>query len=105
MPQGAFSITPDMLHKASVDTANVREAQQGHITHLRNQLAQLEGAWEGSAAQAFHSLVARFNTAAEKILTDLQTISESLASSAKMYGHQEEASKSTFTKAEGNFSF
>ncbi|MFC0115007.1 WXG100 family type VII secretion target [Kibdelosporangium aridum] len=105
MPNGAVEITPDMLHKASVDAANVREAQQGHITHLRNQLAQLEGAWEGAAAQAFHSLVARFNTAADKILQDLQTISESLASSAKMYGHQEEAAQQTFSKAEGGFTF
>ncbi|MCE7005780.1 WXG100 family type VII secretion target [Kibdelosporangium philippinense] len=101
----AFSITPDMLHKASVDTANVREAQQAHIAHLRNQLAQLEGTWEGAAAQAFHSLVQRFNTAAEKILTDLQTISESLDQSAKLYGHNEQATKDTFAKTEGGFAF
>nr|CEL23651.1 hypothetical protein [Kibdelosporangium sp. MJ126-NF4]CTQ93187.1 hypothetical protein [Kibdelosporangium sp. MJ126-NF4] len=94
-----------MLHKASQDTANVRESSLNHITTLRNQLAQLEGAWEGDASRAFHNLVQRFNTAADKILADLQTIGESLASSAKAYGHREEENKSTFTKAEGGFSF
>jgi WXG100 family type VII secretion target len=102
---GAFSITPEMLHKASVDTDRVRNDTQGHINTLRNQLEQLRGTWEGAAATAFHSLVERFNNASNKVLQDLQTISESLDNSAKQYGHQEEESKSTFTKAEGNFSF
>ncbi|WP_225953132.1 WXG100 family type VII secretion target [Kibdelosporangium phytohabitans] len=105
MPNSAFEITPDMLHKASQDTANVRENSNGHIAQLRNNLAQLEGAWVGEAATAFHSLVGRFNQAADKVLADLQTISESLSTAAKAYGHREEESKSTFTKAEGGFSF
>jgi WXG100 family type VII secretion target len=105
MPNGAFSITPEMLHKASVDTDRVRNDTLGHINSLKSQLGGLEGAWQGAAATAFHSLIQRFNDASNKVLQDLQTISESLASSAKQYGHQEEESKSTFTKAEGQFNF
>jgi WXG100 family type VII secretion target len=105
MPNGAFSITPEMLHKASVDTDRVRNDTQAHINGLRNQLGGLEGLWQGAAATAFHSLIQRFNDAANKVLADLQTISESLETSAKQYGHQEEESKSTFTKAEGQFGF
>jgi WXG100 family type VII secretion target len=105
MPNGAFSITPEMLQKASVDTDRVRNDTMAHINSLRNQLGGLEGVWQGAAATAFHSLIQRFNDAANKVLADLQTISESLASSAKQYGLQEEESKSTFTKAEGGFSF
>jgi WXG100 family type VII secretion target len=105
MPNGAFEITPEQLHKASVDTDRVRNDTMGHINNLRSQLGGLEGAWKGGAATAFHSLIERFNNASNKVLQDLQTISESLDSAAKQYGHQEEESKSTFTKAEGNFSF
>ncbi|MBP2322508.1 WXG100 family type VII secretion target [Kibdelosporangium banguiense] len=105
MPNGTFEITPEMLHKASVDTDRVRNDTQGYINTLRNQLGSLEGAWAGAAATAFHSLIGRFNEASNKVLQDLQTISESLATSAKEYGHREEESQSTFTKAEGNFSF
>lgn len=105
MPNSSFEITPDMLHKASTDTASVRENSAAHITQLRNNLAQLEGAWVGDAATAFHSLVNRFNQAADKVLADLQTISESLNTAAKAYGHREEESKQTFAQAEGGFSF
>ncbi|MET0233877.1 MAG: WXG100 family type VII secretion target [Kibdelosporangium sp.] len=105
MPTGAFEITPEQLHKASVDTDRVRNDTLGHINSLRGQLGQLEGAWAGEASVAFHSLIDRFNNAANKVLADLQTISESLDSAAKQYGFREEESKSTFTKAEGNFSF
>jgi WXG100 family type VII secretion target len=105
MPNGAFEITPEQLHKASVDTDRVRNDTMGHINTLRGQLGQLDGAWTGAAATAFHSLIERFNNASNKVLQDLQTISESLDSAAKQYGHQEEESKSTFTKAEGQFNF
>jgi ESAT-6 family protein len=105
MPNGAFEITPEMLQKASQDTDTVRNNTEGHISNLRNQLEGLRGAWEGEAALAFHSLVERFNNAANKVLTDLGTISESLMSSAKQYGLREEENKSVFTKAEGGFSF
>ena len=105
MPNGAFKITPEMLQKASQDTDNVKNNTQGHINSLRGQLEALNGAWAGEASVAFHSLVERFNNAANKILADLGTISESLATSAKQYGLREEDNKQVFTKAEGNFSF
>ena len=94
-----------MLHKASLDTDRVRNDTLGHVNSLRNQLGQLGGLWEGAAATAFHSLFERFNNAANKVLADLQTISESLENSAKQYGLSEEEQKSTFTKAEGQFGF
>ncbi|CAM4188863.1 WXG100 family type VII secretion target [Kibdelosporangium persicum] len=100
-----YVITPEMLQKASQDTANVRENSQAHIAQLRNNLAQLEGAWKGEASVAFHSLVQRFNTAAEKVLQDLQTISESLMTAAKNYGLQEEQASQAFKSQEGNFAF
>jgi WXG100 family type VII secretion target len=104
MPDG-FKMSGADLHKASQDTSTVRENSVGHITSLRNQLANLEGAWVGEAATAFHSLFERFNTAADKILTDLQTISESLDTAAKKYGHQETSTTDTFKQAGGNFAF
>lgn len=100
-----FVITVDMLQKASQDTMNVRENSMAHISQLRNQLGQLEGAWKGQAAMAFHSLVQRFNTASDKILADLQTISESLNTAAKQYGAQEDAAQQSFKSQEGGFAF
>ncbi|MET0132063.1 MAG: WXG100 family type VII secretion target [Kibdelosporangium sp.] len=104
MPEG-FEITPDMLNKASVDASNVRESSINHINQLRSQLDQLQSAWQGQAATAFQSLVQRFNDASNKILADLQTISESLATSAKEYGHREEETNQVFTQAGGQFEF
>lgn len=107
MPEGSgtFAITPEMLHKASVDTRNVMENTQGHLSTLRGQLGQLQGAWKGEAFVAFQSLNERFENAAKKVLQDLNTISESLDTAAKQYGHRETDTKSAFTKQEGAFGF
>jgi WXG100 family type VII secretion target len=104
MPDG-FRMSGSDLHKASQDTSTVRENSKGHISNLRNQLSSLEGAWKGEAATAFHSLYQRFETASDKILTDLQTISESLEGAAKKYGHQETSTTDTFKQAGNGFSF
>jgi WXG100 family type VII secretion target len=103
MPDG-FVVTGADLQKASLDTAQVRENSLGNINSLKSQLGGLEGAWRGEAATAFHQLFERFNTASDKVLADLQTISESLATAAKQYGVQEESTTSTF-KQGGNFEF
>lgn len=107
MPSGAsgFVVTKEMLLKAANDTMNVRENSAAHIASLRNNLAQLEGAWRGQAYVAFQSLTQRFNTAAEKILQDLQTISESLKTSAVQYGAREDEVQQTFKSAGGAFEF
>lgn len=103
MPDG-YQVTAADLHKASVDTAQVRENSLGNINSLKSQLGGLEGAWRGEAATAFHQLFERFNNASDKVLVDLQTISESLDNAAKQYGHQEESTTSTF-KQGGQFEF
>lgn len=102
MPDG-FVVTGADLHKASLDTAQVRENSLGNINSLKSQLGSLEGAWRGEAATAFHQLFERFNAASDKVLADLQTISESLESAAKQYGHNEAETQNTFKG--GNFEF
>jgi WXG100 family type VII secretion target len=107
MPDG-FVASAESLHQSSVDVSTVRDHSAGHISALKGQLGQLQGAWKGAAATAFHQLFERFSGASDRLLNDLQTISESLDSSAKQYGHRDEETKSTFTSgaaAGGDYSF
>jgi WXG100 family type VII secretion target len=105
MPDGYKVSGPD-LHKAHLDTLTVRDHSQGHINNLRNQLGHLEGVWKGEASAAFHQLFERFNTASNKVLQDLQQISDSLETAAKKYGFNEETQKASLNKiGGGDFKF
>jgi WXG100 family type VII secretion target len=107
MPDG-FVTSAESLHAASVDVSTVREHSAGHITALKGQIGHLEGAWRGAAATAFHQLFERFNGASDRLLNDLQQISDSLDTSAKQYGHRDDETKSSFTSgaaAGGDYSF
>jgi WXG100 family type VII secretion target len=104
MPDG-YGVDGPQLHKASQDTATVKEHSAAHMSNLRNQLGGLEGVWQGDASVAFHALIERFNTASNKVLQDLQTISESLETAAKSYGHREEETSQAMKSAGGGYSF
>jgi ESAT-6 family protein len=104
MPDG-YEVSGPQLHKASQDTSTVKEQSQAHINNLRNQLGSLESVWKGDASVAFHALIERFNTASNKVLQDLQTISESLETAAKNYGHREEETSQAMKSAGGGYSF
>ncbi|TCO65381.1 WXG100 family type VII secretion target [Actinocrispum wychmicini] len=105
MPEGYVVTGADLL-KAKSDTQNVRDNSAANINNMRNQLAGIEGAWQGQAATAFHSLLERFNTASDRILQDLQTISENLGTAATQYGaREEESSQSLKNAGGGDFSF
>jgi WXG100 family type VII secretion target len=103
MPEG-YVVSGDDLNKAQQDTINVHDNSRANINTMKSQLGGLEGAWVGEASTAFHSLMERFNTSSDKLLQDLEQISQNLGSAAKQYGHRE-AETSQAMKSQGGYSF
>jgi len=104
MPEG-YKVSGDDLHKAQLDTNNVHDNSRANINTMKNQLSGLEGVWAGDAANAFHSLMERFNVASDKILKDLEQISQNLGTAAKQYGHREETTAQSLKNTGGDYAF
>lgn len=83
--------------------AAAKEMESGNAD-LMQQLSQLassvegvSGAWQGAAATAFHSLMARFSEDAKKLNDSLVQISEQVAGSATAYQAQEEQAQQSLS--------
>jgi WXG100 family type VII secretion target len=104
MPEG-YKVSGDDLAKAQQDTNTVYDNSRANINSMKSQLGGLEGAWVGEASTAFHALMERFNTSSDKLLQDLQQISENLGTAAKRYGHQETETSQAMKNAGGGYAF
>ncbi|HEV7907965.1 MAG TPA: WXG100 family type VII secretion target [Pseudonocardiaceae bacterium] len=78
------------LKTAAQDILNVDESVQGVLRQLRGTIDGLSGVWAGAAAQAFNSLMQRFDDDAAKLQRALRDIAEQISGTADIYQQQEE---------------
>ncbi len=69
-----------------------------NLSRLANDCQQIEGAWVGLAATAFHNLMERFQTDAKNLNDSLNQISESIGANAANYARQEQESQDSISK-------
>ncbi|WP_433265741.1 WXG100 family type VII secretion target [Actinosynnema sp. CS-041913] len=78
------------LMRASEDVMNTNESVQAVLNQLRNTIDTVSGAWKGTAADAFNSLMARFNDDAAKLQEALVGIAEQISGTTQTYVQEEE---------------
>jgi WXG100 family type VII secretion target len=78
------------LVQSGKDMMDTNAALQGELSRLASSVDAISGAWAGGAAQAFTTLMARFQEDAKVLNTSLENIAEQIAGSADVYTRQEE---------------
>lgn len=87
---GSFQTTTEEMQAASRHVLEVNDSVQGELSRLRNQLAPLAGAWQGSASMAFQQLMERWDTDARNLNEALRGIGEQIGGSAQTYAQRDE---------------
>lgn len=78
------------LVDAGKDIVSTNANVQGILGQLQGTIDGLSGAWAGSAAEAFRSLMDRFRDDADKLQKALLDIAEQMSGTAATYLEQEE---------------
>jgi WXG100 family type VII secretion target len=79
----------------------VNQAMLGNLKTLQQEVESVRGAWAGAAAQAFTTLMAKFDEDAAKLNRDLGQIAEAVTGNAKAYQAQEDTTNSQMTQILG----
>ncbi|MEV6714307.1 WXG100 family type VII secretion target [Lentzea sp. NPDC051208] len=93
----ALEVTAAELDALAKRIISVDESTQGTLRQVSGAVDQVGATWKGESATAFKTLMDRFNEDARKLSQALNTIAESIASSADVYARQEEDNKSSIS--------
>ncbi|WP_394615358.1 WXG100 family type VII secretion target [Lentzea sp. JNUCC 0626] len=91
----ALEVTAAELDALAKKIIDVDGQTQGTLRQVQNAVDTVSASWEGEAKQAFVNLMGRFHEDARKLSEALNTIAESIASSADVYARQEEDNRSS----------
>ncbi|MDX3657128.1 WXG100 family type VII secretion target [Streptomyces sp. ID05-26A] len=93
----ALTVTAAELDALAKRIIQVDESTQGTLRQVAAAVDQVGASWKGDSAVAFKTLMDRYNEDARKVSQALNTIAESIASSADVYARQEEDNKSSIS--------
>ncbi|HYS39424.1 MAG TPA: WXG100 family type VII secretion target [Pseudonocardiaceae bacterium] len=79
----------------------VNQAMLGNLKTLQQEVEQVAPTWQGAAASAFTTLMAKFDEDAAKLNRDLGQIAEAVTGNAKAYQAQEDTTNSQMTQILG----
>src|SRR3712207_1389666 len=85
-----YTASADELAALAKRIIDVDSQTQGTLRNVRNTVDTVKGTWSGAAANAFGSLMSRFDADAAKLQEALRGIAEQVDSSAATYARQEE---------------
>ncbi|HEY0450505.1 WXG100 family type VII secretion target [Actinophytocola sp.] len=91
MPDG-YSGEITQFTDAHKKVVSVKEDVEGTLKQVWDQVASLQGEWQGAAATAFTNMMDRFNNDATKLNQALEAIAEQLQAAGSTY-HEQESSK------------
>jgi WXG100 family type VII secretion target len=77
------------------------QALLGNLKTLQQEVEGVAGAWQGAAATAFTTLMAKFDEDAAKLNRDLGQIAEAVTGNQKAYQAQEDTTNSQMTQILG----
>ena len=75
-------VTPEVLMAKAGDARSTNSEVQTILSQLRGQISAVDGVWKGEAKVAFDNLMIRWDTDARKLNEALDTIAETLSTSA-----------------------
>ncbi len=93
----AFQTEAAEMHSASQHVHDVVGQIQGQLSALEARLEPLQGAWQGTAAVAFHQLKERWHTDVQKLVGALTDIAEALERTGQTYTTTDEDQQSAIT--------
>ncbi|MDX8052136.1 WXG100 family type VII secretion target [Lentzea sp. BCCO 10_0798] len=93
----ALEVTAAELDALAKRIIDVDQSTQGTLRQVQNAVDQVSSSWKGDANTAFMTLMTRFQEDAKKVSEALNTIAESIASSATVYATQEEDNSSSIS--------
>ncbi len=99
---GSYTTDAAVMHKAAQQVQQVSEEINSELRSLMANLEPVASSWKGSAASAFHQLMARWQEDATKLTQALQSISEMLDSTTKSYSQAEESNASQISQILGS---
>jgi WXG100 family type VII secretion target len=79
----------------------VNQAMLGNLKTLQQEVEQVAPAWQGAAASAFTTLMAKFDEDAARLNRDLGQIAEATTGNQKAYQAQEDTTNSAMTQILG----
>lgn len=85
----ALTVTAEELDALAKRIIAVDESTQGTLRGVQAAADQVGSTWRGDSATAFKTLIERFQEDSRKVSQALNTIAESIASSADVYARQE----------------
>lgn len=88
-----FQTGAQELTQAAGKMEDTNQQLQSALSQLANEVEQVQGAWSGSAASAFQTLMEQFQSDAKNLNNDLNQIAEAVTGNAKAYAQQEEESQ------------
>jgi WXG100 family type VII secretion target len=77
------------------------QAMLGNLKTLQGEVEQVAGMWQGAAATAFTTLMAKFDEDAAKLNRDLGQIAEATTGNQKAYQAQEDTTNSAMSQILG----
>ena len=101
---GGYGTSIDTMQTAGSHVFDVNEAVQGQLSALRNQLAPLAGAWTGSSATAFQTLMVRWDENARSLNDALRAIGESIQAAGVSYDTADQDQQAAFGSIGGQIS-
>lgn len=93
----ALEVTAAELDALAKRIVDVDQSTQGTLRQVQNAVDQVKSSWKGDSSRAFDTLMLRFQEDAKKVSEALNTIAESIASSATVYATQEEDNSSSIS--------
>ncbi len=91
-----FSVDSDAVMTATGAIRATADRLQGETAAMLGQLTQLQGAWTGTAAVAFHSVVDRWRATQRELEASLGDIGAALAHAGAQYAQTEIAAAGLF---------
>lgn len=95
---GAYGLSFEEMDAAGKHVLDVNSQVQGQLSQLKSNLVPLQSAWKGSASTAFQNLMIRWDDAATRLNTALDSIGTSIQGSSATYATQEEEHSQTMSQ-------
>ncbi|MFV0319516.1 MAG: WXG100 family type VII secretion target [Microbacterium sp.] len=91
-----FSVDSDAVLTATTAVRGTADRLEAESSAMLAQLTQLQSAWTGAAAGAFHGVIEQWRATQRQVEDSLNTISQALATAGRQYADAEQVNLSLF---------
>jgi WXG100 family type VII secretion target len=93
----AYKVTPEDLHNGQTNLTNFAEKIAAELEGTRNEVSRLGSGWEGTSAQTFADLMAKWKTLADQQQQNLRDIAVVLGKAGDAYADTERSVGQAFS--------